>query len=123
VLQIFILQALFQSSQHLYEKREGSGSVPLTNGSESPTLLECPIYLSFDLKQFKKNFTFRDMVFFLLAFDGTKNPDLDKERNSMKGQCHIWNTTFHIQNAGSAGKRKHDRGKDRHYQVLTKFGK
>ncbi len=32
----FILQALFQSAQHLYEKKEGSsaGSVPLTNGSE-----------------------------------------------------------------------------------------
>ncbi len=51
----FILQALFQSAQHLYEKREGSGSgpVPLTNGSgsgfgrlknvpESPTLLKRP---------------------------------------------------------------------------------
>ncbi len=33
----FILQALFQSAQHIYKKREGSGarSVPLTNGSES----------------------------------------------------------------------------------------
>jgi hypothetical protein len=41
----FILQALFQSAQHIYEKREGSGagsgsgassgSVPLTNGSGS----------------------------------------------------------------------------------------
>ncbi len=31
----FILQALFQSSQHIYEKREGSGSVPMTNGSGS----------------------------------------------------------------------------------------
>jgi hypothetical protein len=33
----FILQALFQSAQHIYEKREGSGSgsVPLTNGSRS----------------------------------------------------------------------------------------
>jgi hypothetical protein len=35
----FILQALFQSTQHLYEKREASGagygSVPLTNGSGS----------------------------------------------------------------------------------------
>jgi hypothetical protein len=32
-----ILQALFQSAQHIYEKREGSGSgfVPLTNGSGS----------------------------------------------------------------------------------------
>ncbi len=31
----FILQALFQSPQHLYEKREGSGSgsIPWTNGS------------------------------------------------------------------------------------------
>ncbi len=31
----FILQVLFQSAQHIYEKREGSGSgaVPLTNGS------------------------------------------------------------------------------------------
>ncbi len=29
----FYLQALFQSAQHLYEKREGSGSIPLTNGS------------------------------------------------------------------------------------------
>jgi hypothetical protein len=36
-----IFQALFQSAEHLYEKREGSGSgsVPLTNGSESPILL------------------------------------------------------------------------------------
>jgi hypothetical protein len=37
------LQALFQSTQHLYKKRQGSGSVPLTNGpktcgSGSPTL-------------------------------------------------------------------------------------
>jgi hypothetical protein len=33
----FILQALFQSDQHIYEKREGSGagSVPLTNGPGS----------------------------------------------------------------------------------------
>ncbi len=30
-----ILQALFQSDQHIYEKREGSGSTPLTNGSGS----------------------------------------------------------------------------------------
>jgi hypothetical protein len=29
----FISQALFQFAQHLYEKREGSGAVPLTNGS------------------------------------------------------------------------------------------
>jgi hypothetical protein len=29
----FILHAVFQSAQHLYEKRKGSGSVPLTNGS------------------------------------------------------------------------------------------
>jgi hypothetical protein len=29
----FILQALLQSAQQLYEKRDGSGSVPLTNGS------------------------------------------------------------------------------------------
>ncbi len=42
VLTIFIakiLQALFRSAQHLYEKKEGPGavsvSVPLTNGSES----------------------------------------------------------------------------------------
>ncbi len=37
--QNFILQASFQSAQHIYEKREGfgagSGSVPLTNGSGS----------------------------------------------------------------------------------------
>ncbi len=33
-----ILQALFQSARHIYEKREGSGSVPLTNGFGSPTL-------------------------------------------------------------------------------------
>ncbi len=30
-----ILQALFQSAQHLYEKRERSRSVPLSNGSSS----------------------------------------------------------------------------------------
>jgi hypothetical protein len=32
------LQAIFQSAQHLYEKREGSGSgtIPLTNGSGWP---------------------------------------------------------------------------------------
>ncbi len=30
-----IIQALFQSAQQLYEKRERSGSVPLTNGSAS----------------------------------------------------------------------------------------
>jgi hypothetical protein len=37
--QNFILQALFQAAQHLYEKREGSGavsgSIPLINGSGS----------------------------------------------------------------------------------------
>jgi hypothetical protein len=34
---IFILQTLFQTAQHLYERREGSvsGSVPLTNGCGS----------------------------------------------------------------------------------------
>jgi hypothetical protein len=33
----FILQALFKSAQHLYEKKEGSGSgfIPMTNGSGS----------------------------------------------------------------------------------------
>jgi hypothetical protein len=44
----FILQALLQSAQHLYEKREGSGSVPDPGGpktcgscgSGSPTLLK-----------------------------------------------------------------------------------
>ncbi len=40
---ILFLQALFQSAQHLYEKREGSlsgsGSVPLTNGSWSGSLM------------------------------------------------------------------------------------
>jgi hypothetical protein len=37
VLKNLILQALFQSAQHIYEKREGSGagSVPLTKGSRS----------------------------------------------------------------------------------------
>jgi hypothetical protein len=29
-----ILQPSFQSAQHLYEKREGSGSVLVTNGSD-----------------------------------------------------------------------------------------
>ncbi len=32
---IFILQPLFQSTKHLYEKRVGSGAVPRTNGSGS----------------------------------------------------------------------------------------
>jgi hypothetical protein len=42
----FPKKALFQSAQHVYEKREGagSGSITLTNGSKSgsgsPTLLE-----------------------------------------------------------------------------------
>ncbi len=31
----FILQSLFQSARHIDEKREGSGSVPLTSGSVS----------------------------------------------------------------------------------------
>jgi hypothetical protein len=31
----FILQALFQSAQHLYEKREGSGSIPILLTTES----------------------------------------------------------------------------------------
>jgi hypothetical protein len=30
----FILQALFQSAQQIYEKREGSGSPPLTNKAQ-----------------------------------------------------------------------------------------
>jgi hypothetical protein len=34
-VKIFILRSIFQSAQHLYEKREGSGSIPLTNGSGS----------------------------------------------------------------------------------------
>jgi hypothetical protein len=34
-IRIQILQALFQYAQHLYDKRKGSGSVPLTNGSGS----------------------------------------------------------------------------------------
>jgi membrane protein YdbS with pleckstrin-like domain len=32
---IFILNALFQYAQHLYEIREGSGSIPLICGSGS----------------------------------------------------------------------------------------
>jgi hypothetical protein len=38
VLKFFISQALFQSAHHLYEKREGSGSVHLTDefGSGRP---------------------------------------------------------------------------------------
>jgi len=32
----FILQPLFQTTQHFYEKREGSGSVLMTNGSGWP---------------------------------------------------------------------------------------
>jgi hypothetical protein len=32
----FILQALFQSAQHLYEKREGSGFVSLTKTDPDP---------------------------------------------------------------------------------------
>jgi hypothetical protein len=37
VLKFYILQALFQVAQHLYEKRErtGSGSITLTKGSGS----------------------------------------------------------------------------------------
>ncbi len=34
-VKIYIVQALYQSAQHLYEKKEGSGSAPLTNESES----------------------------------------------------------------------------------------
>jgi hypothetical protein len=37
----FILQALFQSAHHLYEKREGSGSVHLTNESGPGGLKTC----------------------------------------------------------------------------------
>ncbi len=33
------MQALYQTAQHIYEKRERSGSVSLTNGYGSPTLL------------------------------------------------------------------------------------
>jgi hypothetical protein len=45
-IEFFILQALFNAAQHHYEKGErsgagsGAGSVPLTNGSGSPTLCE-----------------------------------------------------------------------------------
>jgi hypothetical protein len=39
----FYLQALFQSAQHLYEKREGSGSVLQTNGSGSGRRKKMPI--------------------------------------------------------------------------------
>jgi hypothetical protein len=35
VLNFFILQALFLSAQYLYEKKEGSGSVPLTPNTGS----------------------------------------------------------------------------------------
>jgi hypothetical protein len=36
---------VFESAQHLYEKKEGSGSIPLTNESisGSPTLPSCLI--------------------------------------------------------------------------------
>jgi hypothetical protein len=39
----FFLQALFQSAQHLYEKRDGSGSVLQTNGSGSGRPKNMPI--------------------------------------------------------------------------------
>ncbi len=96
------MQALFQSPQHLYEKREGSGSVPLTNGSGSPTLLECPIYSSFYLKQFKKNITFGDTVFFLLAFDDTNIRILI--RNGTLWKVSVISGTFQTQDL--KGKRK-----------------
>jgi hypothetical protein len=59
----FILQALFQSAQHIYEKRKGSGagsgSAPLTNGSGSgrPRNMRIPNTVVFDanvLVQFQR---------------------------------------------------------------------
>jgi hypothetical protein len=41
------MQALFQFSQHLYEKREGSGSVPLTNGSGSRRRSGSPVQVNY----------------------------------------------------------------------------
>ncbi len=35
LFKILLCQNLFQSAQHLYEKREGSGPIPLTSGSGS----------------------------------------------------------------------------------------
>jgi hypothetical protein len=47
----FILQPLFQSAQHLYEKRKisGSGSVLVTNGSGGSTTYESGSELCFQL--------------------------------------------------------------------------
>jgi hypothetical protein len=39
----FKFASIFQSAQHFYEKREGSGSVPLTNGSGSRRSKNLPI--------------------------------------------------------------------------------
>ncbi len=54
LLKFCLLQALFQSAQHLYEKREGSGSrsIPLTNGSGSgrPKNMRIPTLLHSSLK-------------------------------------------------------------------------
>jgi hypothetical protein len=47
-------QALFQSAQHIYEKREGSGSVPLNNGSGSPTLIVSTILFLQMLEKMEK---------------------------------------------------------------------
>ncbi len=58
-----ILQALFQTAQHFLEKREGSGSAPLTNGSRSNTGSDS--FLQW-LRGCKKNYIFH--IFFLITY-------------------------------------------------------
>ncbi len=70
----FYFASIFQSSQHLYEKREGSrsGSVPLTNGSGSGR----PGSGSPTLKKKEYLFVPKDTWNLLLDFATTVNDDL-----------------------------------------------
>ncbi len=45
----FILHALFQSAQHLYEKREGAGSVPLMDLDPDPVVPTLGVQIQFFL--------------------------------------------------------------------------
>jgi hypothetical protein len=61
-----MFQALFQSAQHLYEKREGSGSLPLTNGSVRPKSMRIRILNT--NKKLKVGFLLLFCIHFLFPF-------------------------------------------------------
>jgi hypothetical protein len=75
-VKVLFCKTIFQSAQHLYEKREESGSVPLTNGSGSGSPKLPFIYITFagadneDTPQYKlTGFTVYDKAGHAVPFD------------------------------------------------------